>query len=956
MTTAGPWSVKGIDPKARELAKDLAHRSGMTLGEWLNRMIIEGDAEDELEAAPHSPYAEPPRPASREIRLSSGAELQRVARALDALTARMEAAEHRSTLAISGIDQSVMGVLSRIEGVERDRTAVAARFDNELDEVKAAQAKVAERLRRIGDEDGSRLEAMRALEGALGKIAEKLYDSETKTRAALTDVQQDVAHAVRRVDRVESRIEADPANNLVDAVVARIGERLAEAETRTAQAMQAMEASFAGLDQRLRATEAVADEDSPERRFERLAAELNERMESNRSELTERLNAAADGKLDRMESTLRELAGHVEQGERRSAQAIDRMGREVMRIAQTLGERVGSVEARTADAAQQMGGEMARIADAMEQRLGRADSVQAEALEKLGGEIAKIAERLADRIASSERRSAVAFDDVGEQIGRVTERLNDRYEASQSALAERIKASEDRTAKLLDEARETIDRRLMEAQRRAVLESVAETQRQIAEEEIAPARAAASPFPDDPFAALDTPLRAPAANAAPPRTASPFSEPEPFATAEPFVAEEAFGHRYTGHDAEAAMGGALSEDVFAAPQPEPALGEARSTRDVVAAARAAARAASDRPEPMVRGKRDALARTPELAGSVAAPALESEKGGFSFSLPKRKKKDNGVTLRTMVVASGTAAALAVTAVGATLYLGAESGPSGQHVDRSSPPPTAARSDDSKTLAAEATTAPAPSADTPQGTGVSDTAPADTLAMAVAPAPGETQGLHLPAPAKGRLPALAPTPTTSAAAMPAPAAKPVEARPLYNTAIGRLQSGDVAGVEDLRKAANLGFAPAQFYLAKLYESGGSGIKKDLGEARRWTERAAQSGDPKAMHNLALYEFNGEGGAKDQAEATHWFKKAADQGVVDSQYNLGRLYENGGYGVPQNKAEAYKWYLVAAAQGDKDARASADAVKSQLPADQAAAAERTALAFRAAKPPALETAKQ
>ena len=44
MTSGAPWSVKGIDPKAREIAKDLARRSGMTLGEWLNRMIVEGDA------------------------------------------------------------------------------------------------------------------------------------------------------------------------------------------------------------------------------------------------------------------------------------------------------------------------------------------------------------------------------------------------------------------------------------------------------------------------------------------------------------------------------------------------------------------------------------------------------------------------------------------------------------------------------------------------------------------------------------------------------------------------------------------------------------------------------------------------------------------------------------------------------------------------------------------------
>src|SRR5579875_2639944 len=56
MTAAGPWSVKGIDPKAREIAKDLARRSGMTLGEWLNQMIIEGEPE------PHPAAPEPRRP------------------------------------------------------------------------------------------------------------------------------------------------------------------------------------------------------------------------------------------------------------------------------------------------------------------------------------------------------------------------------------------------------------------------------------------------------------------------------------------------------------------------------------------------------------------------------------------------------------------------------------------------------------------------------------------------------------------------------------------------------------------------------------------------------------------------------------------------------------------------------------------------------------------------------
>ena len=88
----------------------------------------------------------------------------------------------------------------------------------------------------------------------------------------------------------------------------------------------------------------------------------------------------------------------------------------------------------------------------MEQRLGRADTVQAQALEKLGGEIARITERLAERIANAERRNALAIDDVGEQVSRVTERLNQRHERGSADLAERIRLSEERTARLLEEA------------------------------------------------------------------------------------------------------------------------------------------------------------------------------------------------------------------------------------------------------------------------------------------------------------------------------------------------------------------------------------------------------------------------------------------------------------------------------------------------------------------------
>ena len=131
----------------------------------------------------------------------------------------------------------------------------------------------------------------------------------------------------------------------------------------------------------------------------------------------------------------------------------------------------------------------------------------------------------------------------------------------------------------------------------------------------------------------------------------------------------------------------------------------------------------------------------------------------------------------------------------------------------------------------------------------------------------------------------------------------------------------------------------FYLAAV-ENGEAVLTRD-GPRRAWTERAAASGDRKAMHNLALFYFSGDGGQKNMTTAAQWFRRAADQGLVDSQYNLGRLYEEG-FGVTTNPAEAYKWYLIAGRAGDGEARTSAERIKRQLtPAAQAAAEGRARL---------------
>jgi localization factor PodJL len=171
--------------------------------------------------------------------------------------------------------------------------------------------------------------------------------------------------------------------------------------------------------------------------------------------------------------------------------------------------------------------------------------------------------------------------------------------------------------------------------------------------------------------------------------------------------------------------------------------------------------------------------------------------------------------------------------------------------------------------------------------------------------------------------------------------------LYAEAQRLIEAKDPAGLDRLRRAANMGLAAAQFDLSKAYLTGTLGVKKDEAESRRWTERAAQAGDSRAMHNLGLAFFHGSGGPMNKTTAAQWFRRAADLGMGDSQYTLASLYEQG-YGVSQNPAEAYKWYLIAARGGDAEARSAADRLKGELTPEARSAAERSAAGYRAATP--------
>jgi localization factor PodJL len=220
-----------------------------------------------------------------------------------------------------------------------------------------------------------------------------------------------------------------------------------------------------------------------------------------------------------------------------------------------------------------------------------------------------------------------------------------------------------------------------------------------------------------------------------------------------------------------------------------------------------------------------------------------------------------------------------------------------------------------------------------------------------------------APVEGATPGPAATPPIAQTrAGTTPASSPVVAGPLaprnvsleqaaqsgdltaqYELGLQRLAGGRAQdGVTLLRRAADRGFAMAQYRLGKLYERG-EGVQADLVVARQWTERAAAAGNRRAMHDLGVYFARGEGAPLDEAAAFRWFRQAAELGVADSQYNLGVLYQQG-RGVNASASEAMFWFLVAARQGDQDAGARATALEAQLSPAQVQQARARGQAFR------------
>jgi TPR repeat protein len=135
----------------------------------------------------------------------------------------------------------------------------------------------------------------------------------------------------------------------------------------------------------------------------------------------------------------------------------------------------------------------------------------------------------------------------------------------------------------------------------------------------------------------------------------------------------------------------------------------------------------------------------------------------------------------------------------------------------------------------------------------------------------------------------------------------------------VENKNLTGMEDIaqRAAMDEGCRYSCDCVYSIHNFGGNRSAKELVEAAKFLQFAAERGDLSAQSAIACCYSDGIGVTEDIAMAVTWYRKAADAGDVSAQKSLGDCYARG-EGVPKSAAESARWYRKAAEQGDRSAQ--------------------------------------
>ncbi len=478
MATRGPWSVKGIESRAREAALQAARSEGVTLGDYLNRILLEADAH----ATDVSKDQDMEDRRSASDAPDDGDAAAGSVAAIEQLVRRVEAAEVRATLAISGMDQSVKGIVSRLDESENSQLAMESRIEMASDELSQAQDLLKQRINRLEADDSSEqsLRALRSLEGALERLSGRVQDSEEAASRAQTSVSSRLEGLNTRLDDVTQRVDTsleDVASKVeravseaelraegatrhlserlsqveVDVVESgrKVGDRLERVETQVGSTLNRVSDNIDRLGKNM------AENDEKSAKAFDLVAKLEEQARQYQDEITDRLNGVdtsfdalsdrlsqaeslTDTALAGLENSFSQLDDRMTQfAEEGVAGLRDEFEERLKRVKDELAETVASTRADLAQQIEEASvapteafAEMSNAVSEMHKRFRRSEQRQSQAVEAIGEEVAQLTGTLEKRVSHIEQRNE------SELSSGIREQISEFAAAFQKRLAE----------------------------------------------------------------------------------------------------------------------------------------------------------------------------------------------------------------------------------------------------------------------------------------------------------------------------------------------------------------------------------------------------------------------------------------------------------------------------------------------------------------------------------------
>ncbi len=490
--TQGPWSVKGIDPKARELARERAQRQGVTLGQYLNSLLLEADS---APVADISLGAALPHPAS----VSDDHDLRRMSQEIDQLAQRLEASTSRSARAVAGIDKSILGLMGKVDSSGKAQLQALERVTRALGEIESTQSALRMRIDTLESSTNRSptLDALKTLEASLARLSDTvqsraqdqdafraLFDDKVNQVASKVDdvarsVDTAVSNAIRtnaagiagRVDQIEEkmqtverRIEAG-INKITDAAT-RFEQFESKAERAVGDTTYRMERALETTLDRSRAMskEVLSRVDGMEEKNREAVASLSDAV----NRITERLGRAerksdtAVGVLERAINDIDERVHKTSHLAEDFAQLQSTFQKRLDSLAEDLSRPIhavrADVERRFEEIARTNNPEkierLERTIRQLQEQIQDAESRQADAVEAMSSQVDRLSRAVDERLRSVEARGDQrSIDDVRREMAKLSDTIEARLNTT---VDDKLQALEKRSAGAIDSVGEQV--------------------------------------------------------------------------------------------------------------------------------------------------------------------------------------------------------------------------------------------------------------------------------------------------------------------------------------------------------------------------------------------------------------------------------------------------------------------------------------------------------------------